>query len=224
MTESGILTCEEIVVRLDDHVDGLLDPATAARVEAHLQGCPACQAEEQGLRALLARAAALPRDIAPARDLWAGVAERVRPARARFTLSWPVGLAAAATLAAVSSVLTSMVLRDRPAVPSGAVSVGAAAPPVRTITASVDLGASEAEYLRATDALLQALEAQRAGLPAETVRVLEDNLRTIDQALADIRVALAQAPDDTGLVRMLVSTHRKKVDTLERVLRLSTKA
>ncbi|MCI0572386.1 MAG: hypothetical protein L0Y66_16655, partial [Myxococcaceae bacterium] len=87
-----------------------------------------------------------------------------------------------------------------------------------------DLGASEAEYLRATDALLQALEAQRAGLPAETVRVLEDNLRTIDQALADIRVALAQAPDDTGLVRMLVSTHRKKVDTLERVLRLSTKA
>jgi hypothetical protein len=149
------------------------------------------------------------------------VAERIRPPRRGLTVSWPAGLAAAAVLAAVSSVLTAVVMRDRPA---GTPTAGATAALVRPAAVGAGLGASEAEYVRATEALLQALEARRAGLPPETVKALEDNLRAIDKALADIRLALAQDPEDTGLVHMLVSTHRKKVDTLERVLKLSTKA
>jgi hypothetical protein len=43
----------------------------------------------------------------------------------------------------------------------------------------------------------------------------------IDRALAEVRQALVQDPSNPELSRMLVSTHRKKVDVLSRVVKLS---
>jgi hypothetical protein len=48
------------------------------------------------------------------------------------------------------------------------------------------------------------------------------NLEVIDRALAEVREALARNPQNPELNRMLVATHRKKVDVLRRVVRLST--
>jgi hypothetical protein len=43
----------------------------------------------------------------------------------------------------------------------------------------------------------------------------------IDQALKEIRDALQKEPGNRELTRMLASTHRKKVDVLRRMVRLS---
>jgi hypothetical protein len=51
---------------------------------------------------------------------------------------------------------------------------------------------------------------------------VESNLEVIDRALAEVRGALAKDPESPELNRMLVATHRKKVDVLRRVVRLST--
>jgi anti-sigma factor RsiW len=57
---------------LADAAEGLLDPATAAEVEAHLAGCPACRADQAELAAVPALLAA-----APAPPMPAAVADRL---------------------------------------------------------------------------------------------------------------------------------------------------
>ena len=43
-------TCEEVLARLDDYVDGELIESEAQTLAAHLEQCPECRAEEAALR------------------------------------------------------------------------------------------------------------------------------------------------------------------------------
>jgi hypothetical protein len=81
---------------------------------------------------------------------------------------------------------------------------------------------AEREYQRATAELMAALDMRRASFSPETSAAIDENLRVIDTALAEIRVALASDPASTRLGRMLASTHEKKIETLRRVLKLTT--
>src|SRR5262249_43686764 len=72
------MTCDEVRTKLDEYVDGELGEAAFQEIELHLAGCAECRGEERRMRALLARAAALPREIQPGRDLWPELAERLR--------------------------------------------------------------------------------------------------------------------------------------------------
>jgi hypothetical protein len=73
------MTHDETLERLDGLALGDLPQAERAEVEAHLAACAGCRAEAQAVRALLCDAAALPRGIAPPRDLWAGIEARLEP-------------------------------------------------------------------------------------------------------------------------------------------------
>jgi len=84
------------------------------------------------------------------------------------------------------------------------------------------LGAAEQEYERAASELLAAIQDRRQSLSPQTLANVERNLAVIDQALNEVRAALGRDPGNKDLTRMLVSAHRKKVDTLRRVVRLST--
>jgi hypothetical protein len=80
---------------------------------------------------------------------------------------------------------------------------------------------SEREYARATADLMAAIEAQKETLAPETRAVLDANLKTIDDALAQVRAALVKDPGNSQLAHLLTSTHQKKVDALQRVVRLN---
>jgi CHASE3 domain sensor protein len=84
------------------------------------------------------------------------------------------------------------------------------------------LAAAERDYDAAAAALLDALRQQKGRLEPETLAAVEANLAVIDRALAEVRQALVQDPSSPELSRMLVATHRKKVDVLSRVVKLST--
>jgi hypothetical protein len=84
------------------------------------------------------------------------------------------------------------------------------------------LEAMERDYQAAANALLGALQARKAELAPETLASVERNLAVIDEALAEVRRALEKDPGNPDLNRMLVATHRKKVDVLRRVVKLST--
>jgi hypothetical protein len=124
-------------------------------------------------------------------------------------------LAAAAVLVAVVSV--SFLRRGAPVTVPG---------PAATLTPvsleGTNLGAAEQEYERAANELLAALQDRRQSLSPQTLANVERNLAVIDQALNEVRAALGRDPGNKDLTRMLVSAHRKKVDTLRRVVRLST--
>ncbi len=210
--------------RLNDHVDGLLSAPAAAAVEAHLAACAACRAEVEGLRALLAGAAALPRAVAPPAELWEALraATTARPARAAWTVRTTRRelAAAAALLVALSSGITAALVRDRGApAPTGVAASdrGAARPRAEW----VEFTRAEAEYVGTADDLEALLAGNRAALAPETVRTVEESLRVIDAAIRDARAALARDPANAELSNVLAATYRDKIDVLERTLRLS---
>lgn len=203
-----------VVERLDDYVDGALSEAEFQEVELHLAGCADCAAEHAFLRELVSEAARLPRGIAPPNDLWPGIAARLR-SRARPASYWMAGLAAAAAL------LVAVTLAVRPSRPALTTS-GGGATPVSTSGLPPELVTAEREYERATAQLLAAIAARRESLPAETVKALDENLRAIDQALVDVRAAVRADPTNPHLNHLLASTHQRKVETLRRVVKLTT--
>jgi len=223
------MTCEEVRTRLDEYADGELAEADFQEVELHLTGCAECRAQERQLRALLAEVAALPEEVQPQRDLWPEIATRLRgaegsrgvvlrPALARW--SRPAALAAAA--AVVLAVSAALVMRGHgptpvagPPSPQGSVQTVAAG------TTPSDLLEAEREYARATADLMAALDKQKDSLSPETRTALETNLKTIDDALAQLRTALRRDPGNAQLAHLLTSTHQKKIGALQRVVRLS---
>jgi anti-sigma factor RsiW len=220
------MTCHELDSRLDDWVDGTLPQAEARLVEQHLGTCPACRAREQELRQLLAHAAALPRSVAPPRDLWPGIAEQIErsaPWWSRWGVLQPVALAAAA---AVALGVAAFLWDGRAPATVQTVAMPEASPVLRPVSdaplSDVSLAAAVRDYEDAASALLEALQRRRAVLPPEDLARVEANLEVIDRALAEVRQALVKDPASPELNRMLVATHRKKVDVLRRVVRLST--
>jgi predicted anti-sigma-YlaC factor YlaD len=227
------MTCQELDRRLDDWLDGALPSQAAAEVEAHLASCSGCQASARGLRQLLAHSAALPRSVAPARDLWPRIEAQIsRPRGWTWLFVWgqPALIAAAAVLALG---LGALVWRQqsqgivRVEMPAGALESSARFSPVSAKTggaavADPVLAQAELDYEAAANALLEALQQRKGTLEPATLSGVEANLRVIDRALAEVRQALAKDPRSPDLNRMLVSTHRKKVDVLRRVFRLST--
>jgi len=222
------MTCQELDARLDDWIDGALDTASAAAVESHLAGCAACRGAERKLRQVLAHAAALPRAIAPPRDLWPGLERRIeRRAGWAWLAGWRQPLVLAAAAVVVAGVAAVLWHTQAPA-PAPVVEIPVASPRLENVSldgpavADPELARAERDYEAAANALLGTLQARRAQLPPEEIAHVEGNLQVIDRALGEVRRALAKDPQSLELNRMLVRTHRKKVDVLRQVVRLST--
>ena len=67
------------------------------------------------------------------------------------------------------------------------------------------------------ESLVAILDARRGDLPAETMAALEDNLRSIDRAIAEIHLALESNPDHPSLSFLLAEAYRREADLLERL-------
>jgi anti-sigma factor RsiW len=221
------MTCEQVRDVLDDYVDGDLAEAEFHEVELHLASCAECRQEERLLRSLLAQAAALPREMRPGRDLWPDLAARLRgtegargvvlrPAVSRWMRPAALAAAAAAVVIAVAGGLWTR--GPRPATPTAP---AATLLPVAAGTPGAPLLEAEREYARATAALMAAIDQQKDVLSPETRATLDANLKTIDDALAEVRAALQKDPANAQLTHLLTSTHQKKLDALQRVVRLN---
>jgi anti-sigma factor RsiW len=220
--------------RLSEYVDGSLEAGEALALEAHLAECAECAATLAGLRAVTARAAALP-PREPARDLWPEIAARLAPRSAerpslavalatalrgffasltvrRLSLSLPQLAAAALALVLVSGGAVWIAFRARPT-PAPAPAPVALQPAPAPEAASVGF----AQYDAAIAELERALSARRASLDTSTVRVVEQNLATIDRAIAEARRALAADPTDPYLHDHLANTMRRKMGLLRRL-------
>lgn len=237
-----MMTHEEARARLDDFAGGELAEGEHARVRGHLAACAECRAEVESLRGLLDEARFLPREIAPGRDLWAGIAARLEPrapAVAEIPRAveeadpkviafrrrggwqpprWLMAAAAAVVLMIGTSVTTLMVAG--PGIRGGTpdrLAPMSATPPAGSApatTALVAFAPAEAGYRAAIDDLAAVLETRRASLAPETVATLERNLAIIDQAIAESRAALEKDPGSRELAQMLSAVYDTKVRML----------
>ena len=169
---------------------------------------------------LLARARSLPRNLEPQRDLWSGIENQINtravghgvvafPSSGWLATFFPRPLAA--SVAAIFLVATT------------AVSVLWLVPPSEE-SANRANAAVIAERLRERDGvadvrrdLLVLLEVHRDVLPADTLAVLDENLRSIDRAIAEIHMAFELNPDHHALGFLLAETYRSEADLLERL-------
>jgi len=212
--------------RLSEYLDNELSAAERASVEAHLDTCSACRTTLEELRAVVARAAALP-DSPPDRELWSGVAAqiakpgaRISPFRraisARLSFTLPQVAAASLALMVLSGGLVWMARSgDRRAyIPSVNAQVADETPVTRARFA-------DAQYDAAIAELKQTLDAGRAKLDPETVHVLEQNLAAIDRAIDQCRRALDGDPANVYLNTHLADARQRKLVLLRRAAALA---
>ena len=224
------MTHDTWIDRLSEYVDGELDASTARALEAHLAGCADCRAIADDLRAVSARARALP-VVPPASDLWQGIESRIhesgivplRPPARRTGLfvSWP-RLAAAGLLLGLASggaVFAVTRFESQPEVIATVPVAPAAGTPVNGPT-ELQVGARVTQSTANAVSDLEMILASEK-LDSATVRVLTLNLARIDSAIADAERALAADPSNAYVSRHLASTARRKVELLHLVAGLT---
>jgi anti-sigma factor RsiW len=235
---------------LNDYVDGILEEPVKSLTAKHIEDCSECTAQYQELRDLLEATAQLPRSVLPDPDIWDDLRDSLN-SRKHIVLpltssGHPGKLAKQATLprwqsrgflavAAVvlvlaSSGLTALVLRTTNRGSQIARDSDQRAPDKATMPSIVlptvlpaGFQATEGQYNRAIDELVQAVDAQRSRLNPETVRTVDRSLAVIDSAIAEARDALIADPGNATLIDLLSATYQRKLDLLRRTSELSSR-
>jgi len=159
------------------------------------------------------RLAALRREVAPSRDLWAGIEDRfdatdrapegppdaARTPRHLGAGVW-AGLAAAACLAAAAAVVVPRALAPAEAAAANFVALRR------------ELWDAEREYAAARERLVASLRAVAGATGEETVARIEGDLRSVDRMVADLRASADGGPDDEDWQAMfsMVSLYRSQ--------------
>jgi hypothetical protein len=203
--------------RLCDLADDLLSADVALAAREHLGQCGDCAERFSALTSLTTSAAALPKRIAAPADLWADIhrdiSASVPSGNQRNMRRWIPQLAAAgALIAALSSLVTYGVMRDKPPVSAALHPASAALP--------ASLASAERGYEKSVEDLQRALDDRRDSLAPSTVATVEQSLRIADSAIAEARSALARDPGNAALVKLLASNYERKIDLLKRAAEL----
>ena len=218
---------------LSDYIDEDLEPATHQQIEEHIAVCGACHALVSDLRKVVRRAGALENPV-PTPNLWPGIASRIgshvsaipraeqRRAVRRRSVTFSVPQLMAAGIAMIALVGTAGWFGARAGNDENTAPIVAAEMPADVATlASVSF---ETRYDRAVVELMATLERERAYLNPSTIRVVEENLRLIDDAIARANAALAEDPESDYVRDHLERTVRQKLGLLRRVTEMASRS
>jgi hypothetical protein len=190
-------------------------------VESHARSCERCEALLSDLAAIARDARALP-DLAPSRDLWAGIEARIQapvvslPA-SRGATSHPrwratawLGAAAAALIVATAGITYTFTMRHA----QEQAQLATTRPSVSTPVTNVAALPVERVYDQEIARLQHVVQERRSTLDSSTVAVIERNLQIIDAAITQSRAALAKDPASGLLNEQLNSALTQKVELL----------
>lgn len=208
--------------RLSEYLDGELSATDRAAIEAHLETCDDCSAVLSDLRRVVDQAR-MAEDYVPPRDLWPGIARRIGAtpiASPRIGRRWSFSLPQLAAAAIVLMTLSGSavwLLRSTALRPGGPIATMVTPAVTPAINASTSASAS---YAAAVADLERVLASGRGQLDTTTVRVIEQNLAAIDQAIAQAQRALLADPANLYLNTHLAETMRRKLDLLRQAATL----
>jgi len=182
--------------------------------------------EPLGADDVLSQAIGQWRDEAPAQDLWPGVSARLgapaAPRRTQFSFTLPQLAMAASLLMAVASGLTWLAANrtvspadTQPIVIAESESTGAVEGGI------TNANFADAQFNAAVSDLEQILRVERNRLDPRTVLVIERNLKAIDVAIQEARMALNDDPANAYLNSHLADARRRKLDLLRHATTLS---
>jgi hypothetical protein len=179
------------------------------------------------------------RDEMPARDLWGGIATRIDASTRsststtsttslttsrRITFTLPQLAMAATLLIAVASGLTWVVARPPadPVTSNGPVIQAYGVQEEETGGQIVQANFADAQFNAAVSDLEQILREERDRLDPRTVLIIERNLKAIDAAINEARMALNDDPANPYLNSHLADARRRKLDLLRHATSLSS--
>jgi hypothetical protein len=173
---------------------------------------------------VLAQAIGQWKDELPSRDLWAGISTQIqsRPVtKSRgITFTLPQLAMAATLLIAVASGLTWMVAH--PPVAKERVIQAYGIPEDETEGKVVQANFADAQFNAAIDDLEKVLRDERDRLDPRTVLIIERNLKAIDAAINEARMALNDDPANPYLNSHLADARRRKLDLLRQATTLAS--
>lgn len=187
---------------------------------------------------LLAQAIGQWRDELPSNDLWPGVMQRLTPVapelrrsegapNGTFTFTLSQLAVAASLLIAVGAGLTWLAT-NRPVTTGGGQAqevIQAYREPAGTPEQSgqiVPANFADAQFNAAVSDLERILRDERDRLDPRTVLILERNLKAIDTAINEARMALEQDPSNQFLNSHLADARRRKLDLLRHATELAS--
>lgn len=150
----------------------------------------------------------LPREAAPARDLWPGIARAIGGKPAQRRRPWFMAVASAAAAACLATLFTWAFMQRN------------SVPPLIQVAAGQ--GAfdepHDPKFVLARNSLEKTYTERLALLKPETRAKIEASLAVIRKAHEDIRQALIADPQSLALQQMLQSTWHDEFDLYERVV------
>lgn len=192
------MNCQDFAEYPNDAIDGTLDDGLQKPYDDHIASCVDCREEERLMRDLLDRTAQLPADIMPDRELWAGIEEKILETPKNIIAFPKFRRRLVQTVMGAAGVFIVFMLITVPVEPVENIAEN------EPSQEELDREKLEAEYARAKDSLMLALDARKDAMSPEILAMIEENLNIIENAVVDINRALATNPDDPQLERMLL--------------------
>ena len=220
------MNCETCQARIDDFVDGTLDPSAERQLVAHIATCPECRAMADDFKAIRLTARRLNRPVPPER-VWARLSAALETDRYRrwwsfaFGPAWQIA-AVALTLLAMAGGITWTVWRHVTPAPRFIATEPSQSTVDPELVRSVEteLKLAEEHYEKAIAGLEQITNAGRSTLDPQVAAVLQKNLSVIDQAIGESRDALRTQPASEVAQESLFGALRSKVMLLEETITL----
>lgn len=209
--------------------DGTLASERVAIVSAHLASCGLCAADVNRLRAVVQRVRVAHPSAADGRtdELWPAIRARLEK---HNVVSLPVAPSRPATwrrerrtwmlVSAAAAILIAVVALQRARTPSPAPTAAETHAPkilpsssATVAPAAANTRISQEEIQR----LLDEVEMQKAMLPPGRAALADSDARAIDQAITELRDALAHDPDNPALRQLLAEAVQQQGDLIKRM-------
>lgn len=239
------MTCEHVDNVLSAWFEGDLDLPQRRAVDGHLRECLRCASMVRDIEVIRRDAERLP-ELAPSRDLWEGIADRIEtpvielaprqaaPAPTRRT--WQVAAAAVVLMAASSGITYLLATGDggrgtgEIAFQDSITSSASGSSPANVVVpsrprsggmpmlvSSAEPMGAEVVYAQEITRLRTVLDERRTSLDSATINTIEKSLLAIDKAIGDARRALAADASSQFLTDQLNRALEKKLGVLRRV-------
>jgi hypothetical protein len=213
MTDHSHLTEDERQL----FVDGALPADEVRDINAHLARCADCMNDVARLRDIMARYKESSPSNAAVDELWPAIRSRIERDKVVSLGSSEQShrrvtgrhFAAAGALAA-GIVLTVVLLRPSHRIPVDTTVEVSDTSALQLVSDSVK------SYEDETRVLLNRLEVQRAMMRPDAVASMDRDLKVIDSAIGELKVAIQNDPRNAALRQLLASSYRQKIELLKR--------
>jgi len=213
------MNCERYGEWMGDAVDGTLEQAQQAELDAHCRSCSHCRELLSDLMEIRAAAATLDR-LTPSPEVWTTIAAKVQTSASGASpqrtgprvLPW-MQLAAAAAFVVMLGAAAWFGLANRPPAGSGESTAELA-------RAASELQLAEEHYLKAISSLEQLTLQKDSTLDPAVAAEIAQSLQSIDRAIDDSRAALKADPRSFVAQTSLLEALRMKVALLQETVSL----